>query len=108
MIRITGNFTLDPDLPALYPNAVIDVRPILAPDFSSLSAEVLVYFEVDDGAGGTMLKHAATRYFSLTSGDMATDEPTIAQVLGKLKQAVLKTLRREFQPYNQGVSFTII
>lgn len=108
MIKITGNFKLDPDIPALYPNAVIDVRPILAPDFSSLSVEMLVYFEMDDGQGGTVLRLAAMRVFPLASGDMTTDEPTIAQVLNKLKLAVLKTLKRELEPYNSGITFTIV
>lgn len=107
MIRIQGDFMLDPDTPALYPNAVLEVRPLLSPDFSGLSADVLVYFEVDDGQGGVLLRHAATRRFDLTSGDMTTDEPTIAQVLNKLKLAVMKTIKREMEPYNQGVTFTI-
>lgn len=98
---------LDPEVPALYPNAVVEVLPLLSPDFSALSIEVQVYFEIEDGDGNIMLRHAATRRLDMTTGDMTTDEPTIATVLGKLKQAVLKTLRRELEPYNQGINFEI-
>lgn len=107
MITISGNFMLDPEKPALFPDCVLEVRPLLAPDFESLSAEVMVYFEVDDGDGGTRLDFVTARRIPLTTGDMATDESQIAQILDKLEQAVLKTLKREFQPYNQGVDFII-
>lgn len=98
---------LDQDSPALYPDAVIEVRPFLSPDFSSMHVDVMVYFEVVDFQGLDVLKHAATRRIELTSGDMATDEPTIATILSKLKAAVMKSLRRELQPYNQGVTIEI-
>lgn len=99
---------LDPEVPALYPNAVIEVNPVLSPDFSALSVEVLVYFEKLDAEGNTYLHHAETRRIALSSGAMTTDEPTIAQVLNKLKLAVLKTLKMEFEPYNAGVGFEIV
>lgn len=101
MIQTTGNFMLDPASPALYPNAVLEVRPVLSPDFKSLSVEVFTYFTEQDGT----LRLAATRQFAITSADMNTDEPQIEQTLKKLERAVWKTLKRDFQDYNDGVIF---
>lgn len=98
---------LDPEKPALYPNAVLEVRPLLSPDFTSLSVEVFVYFEKDDGEGGKMLEFSTSRRIQLTTGDMTTDEPHIAQTLDTLSAAVMKTLIREFQPYNETINFQI-
>jgi len=96
---------VDPDSPALYPNAVLEIRPILSPDFNTLSVELFTYFSEPDGNGGSVLRHAATRFITLASADMETDEPQIAQILAKLEKAVWKSLERELEPYNQGVDF---
>lgn len=105
MIRTTGNLILDQSLPAVYPNALIEARPVLAPDFSSLSINLLVFMEVQEN-GATVLKQVATRTWSLAQADILSDEPQIAGILDKLAIAVGKTLIRGLKTFNQGVTFT--
>lgn len=106
MIRATGNFILDPALPAIYPNALIEVRPVLAPDFSSLSLNLIVYLEVTEN-GATVLKQVATATRSIAQADMQNDESQIATILNKLMLAVGKTLIRRLKTDNPGVTFTV-
>lgn len=106
MIRSTGNFVLDPALPAIYPNALIEVRPVLAPDFSSLSLNLLVFLEVTEN-GATVLKQVATATRMIAQADMQNDEAQIASILDKLAKAVGKTVIRGLKANNQGVTFAV-
>lgn len=106
MIRTTGNFILDPTLPAVYPNALIEVRPVLAPDFSSLSLNLIVYLEVTEN-GATVQKQVATATRMIAQADMQSDENQIATILNKLMLAVGKTLIRKLKADNPGVTFAV-